>query len=175
MASATRFLARNLLTVLVLLKIVGAIGAVVTIEWALPFKPHNVSASVNDIVAFDFTTGHTVVRMPSAEALASCDFSNSASLATSGPVGFRMPNVPTLYFACSVANHCAQGMQVTIVQVPNTTTTPTSANATHAPTTAHPTEIITSSPQQNSAEKNRYAILAAVLVTALVPLLLYVV
>lgn len=174
MAPATRSLARNLLSVLVLLKIVGALGAVVTIEWGLPFKPHNVSASVNDIVAFDFTTGHTVVRMPSAQALASCDFSNSASFATTGPVGFRMPNAPALYFACSVANHCAQGMQVTIVQVPNNTHAPTTANTTHAPTTAQPTEIITSSPQQSSAGKNKYTVVAAVLVTALVALLLYV-
>lgn len=173
MAPATRSLARNLLTVLVLLKIAGALGAVVTIEWGLPFKPHNVSASVNDIVAFDFTTGHTVVRMPSAEALASCDFSNSASFATTGPVGFRMPNTPALYFACSVANHCAQGMQVIIVQVPNNTHAPTSANATHAPT-AQPTEIITSSPQQSNAGKNKYTVVAAVLVTALVALLIYI-
>ena len=76
---------------------------------------------------------------------------NSASFATTGPVGFRMPNTPSR-FACSVANHCAQGMQVTIVQVPNNTHAPTTANATHAPT-AQPTEIITSSPQQSNAGK----------------------
>lgn len=154
-----------LLLLLLLTNVAGSACAVITIPWGLPFTPHNVSASVGDIVAFDFTTGHTVMRMPSAAALASCDFSASSVLASTGPVGFRMPNVSALYFACSVSNHCAQGMQVAVLLTANATSTPTTSPTTansSKPTTALPTEVITSSPQHSDAQKTK-TLLALVL------------
>jgi hypothetical protein len=148
-----------LLLLLLITNVAGSACAVITIPWRLPASAHNVSASAGDIVAFDFTTGHTVVRMPSAAALASCDFSASTTFAGTGPVGFRMPNVTALYFACSVSNHCAQGMQVAVLLAPNATSTPTSAPTNKTtPSTALPTEIITSSPSQNGAAQKIQAL-----------------
>lgn len=109
---------------------------VYSVKWQVQPNSTQLVAGTDDSVLFDFSSGHAVVQMPSAEALAACSFTNAAVLATSGPFTFAVPSdtkVPTtFYFACNVDSHCLSGMRLTLV----VSEAPTGPSPTHAPTTS---------------------------------------
>ena len=91
---------------------------------AMPSSPSTYEVVIGDKLSFKYTEYHNVYLMPSQEAYESCDFSAATELASVSYGGGEgdIPNkyeavttaTGTLYFACQIASHCAQGQKIAV-------------------------------------------------------------
>ena len=91
---------------------------------AMPSSPSTYEVVIGDKLSFKYTAFHNVYLMPSQEAYESCDFSAATELASVSYGGGEgdIPNkyeavttaTGTLYFACQIASHCAQGQKIAV-------------------------------------------------------------
>ena len=91
---------------------------------AMPSSPSTYEVVIGDKLSFKYNAFHNVYLMPSQEAYESCDFSAATELASVSYGGGEgdIPNkyeavttaTGTLYFACQIASHCAQGQKIAV-------------------------------------------------------------
>jgi len=88
-----------------------------TIDWKLydRLEDRATVAKVGDVLAFEWQGGHNVYKMPSAEALAACDFTDAVEVIAANDVS-RLVTVDSLpvYFSCSVSQHCENGQKLVV-------------------------------------------------------------
>ena len=90
----------------------------------MPSSPSTYEVVIGDKLSFKYNAFHNVYLMPSQEAYESCDFSAATELASVSYGGGEgdIPNkyeavttaTGTLYFACQIASHCAQGQKIAV-------------------------------------------------------------
>jgi len=109
-----------------------AFSASITLVWAVGINQGPQNINVGDSVLFQFSgSAHTVNQFTGNSTWATCDFTGSTSLSTSGPYTWNATTTGDFYFGCSIPTHCAGNMNVhVIVGTVPTTTTSTSATST---------------------------------------------
>lgn len=103
------------------------IGSPATAFWSgIPSSPSSYCVSPGTKLSFAFSQYHNVWELPSAGSYGSCDFSSATELASTSAGGgsASYPNVynatvtatagQTLYVACQVGSHCANGQKISI-------------------------------------------------------------
>ena len=88
-------------------------------EWRIRvYEPQQCADGATMVLWWDSEMPHDLVRLPSAEALASCNFSAAETLAPEGLTGeHHLPCVggEIYHLACSVAGHCEAGQRLSVV------------------------------------------------------------
>ena len=87
-------------------------------EWTIrDYEPQQCADGATMVFWWESEMPHDLVRLPSAEALASCNFSATETLAPEGLTGehhLHCVGGETYYLACSVPGHCEAGQRVTV-------------------------------------------------------------
>jgi len=97
-----------------------------TIQWTAGFgdeAARATTANVGDTLRFVWEGNHNVYKMPNKDAFDSCDFTSGATEWTDVSPFDYTPFEPgallrTAYFACSIADHCANGQKLAVTPSP---------------------------------------------------------
>merc|ERR1711973_220299 len=107
------------LFVLAALLVVESVQSV-TIEWTVPMTPVSLCVAPGTEVIFQWSGGHNVEEVSSAEEWDECVGFNNLE-AYEGPQTWTAPNkTGSYYLVCGVGQHCAWGKQKAIINVQKT-------------------------------------------------------